>query len=283
MLTIFASPRAFTGEFDVIQRNAVASWTRLRPRPQGLLIDDVMDAAAEVGMQRGPDRILIAIPAYNEEATLGEIIERLLRAVPHADLLVVNDGSRDRTEMIAQNMGVAVVTHLSNLGYGRAIQTALMFASRACYDVLVTLDGDGQHRPEDVPVLLERFLVSGCDMLIGSRLTPGARPYRTSVVRRMGMHLFSAVVRLLTGILLYDTSSGLRVIRHTVFGPLTRRLFGDFHAEAIVYLLGCGYSIAECAITVEDRRHRSSMHGFASLLKYPWKTCARRCGCWPLG
>lgn len=219
-----------------------------------------------------PGRVLVAIPAYNEALTLGSVLQQLRSAQPDIDVVVVNDGSRDRTEAVATEQGVILLNHFCNLGYGRAIQTAIRFAERNGYDVLVTYDADGQHRPEDVQALLGAFGAAGCDVLIGSRFTPGAPGYRAPWSRRMGMRLFSLVVRTATGTRIHDTSSGLRVIRRSVFAPLTRRLFVDFHAEAIVYLLGCRYSVREYPIAVEERRHGTSMYGMSSVVKYPLKT-----------
>jgi Glycosyltransferases involved in cell wall biogenesis len=95
-------------------------------------------------------RVLVAIPAYNEAESIGTVIERVRESLPDFDLLVVNDGSRDATGRILNQLGVLTTTHLCNLGYGRAIQTALTYALRRDYDVLITLDADGQHYPEQV-------------------------------------------------------------------------------------------------------------------------------------
>jgi glycosyltransferase involved in cell wall biosynthesis len=225
---------------------------------------------AETPLNRG--RVLLAVPAYNEALTLGGVIEQLRSAQLDVDVLVVNDGSRDATEVVATAHGVLLLNHLCNLGYGRATQTAIRFAERAGYDVLVTYDADGQHRPEDVRALLDAFGAMGCDLLIGSRFMPGAPGFNAPWSRRLGMRLFSRVVWIATGARIHDTSSGLRVIRRSVFNLLTRRLFVDFHAEAIVYLLGCGYAVKEHPITVEERRHGTSMYGVSSVVKYPLKT-----------
>jgi glycosyltransferase involved in cell wall biosynthesis len=164
---------------------------------------------------QSPGRVLVAIPAYNEALTLGSVLQQLRSAQPDIDVVVVNDGSRDRTEAVATEQGVILLNHFYNLGYGRAIQTAIRFAERNGYDVLVTYDADGQHRPEDVQALLGAFGAAGYDVLIGSRFMPGAPGYRAPWSRRMGMRLFSLVVRTATGTRIHDTSSGLRVIRRS--------------------------------------------------------------------
>src|SRR5882672_2538540 len=101
-------------------------------------------------MTPNTSRILIAIPAYNEARTIAAVVERVRSSLPDNDLLVVDDGSGDATRLILKTLGVTVATHMCNLGYGRAIQTAIMYALDSDYDALITLDADGQHQPEQI-------------------------------------------------------------------------------------------------------------------------------------
>jgi glycosyltransferase involved in cell wall biosynthesis len=217
-------------------------------------------------------RVLIAVPAFNEEQTLAGVIGRIRATLPEHDLLVVNDGSRDATARILAEQRVTTASHLCNLGYGRAIQTALLYAWRHDYDVLVTLDADGQHQPEQVRDLLAALARNGWDVCLGSRYR-SAQGYRGAPLgRRAGMLTFSLFVGLVTGQRIWDTTSGLRALRRPVFEPLARWHFIDFHAEAIVYLMRLGYRIGEHPITVDARRHGRSMYSLGSAVKYPLKT-----------
>jgi glycosyltransferase involved in cell wall biosynthesis len=109
-----------------------------------------------MGPMTGNDRrILIAIPAYNEAGTIAAVVDRVRSSLPDCDLLVVNDGSGDATEQILKERRITTATHLCNLGYGRAIQTAIMCAIKGGYDALITLDADGQHQPEQLQDLLQ--------------------------------------------------------------------------------------------------------------------------------
>jgi glycosyltransferase involved in cell wall biosynthesis len=216
--------------------------------------------------------ILIAIPAYNEAATITNVINRVRDSMPGYDLLVINDGSRDATGERLKELKVLTATHLCNLGYGRAIQTAIRYALQNGYEALITLDADGQHHPEQIQLMTEEFRKSQWDYLIGSRYIK-LKSYREAPLgRRIGMQLFSVLTRLATGRRVYDTTSGLKVMRRTVFEPLTHWHFVDFHAEAIVYLLRLGYSIGEYPITISERSHGESMYSLLSYLKYPLKT-----------
>jgi glycosyltransferase involved in cell wall biosynthesis len=217
-------------------------------------------------------RVLVAIPAYNEAATLGEVISRVRASAPDFDLLIVNDGSQDNTSQILKELEVVAATHLCNLGYGRAIQTAVKYALSLDYDVLITLDADGQHHPEEIRLLFEEFVGGGWDMLIGSRHVTKKSYSEIPFGRRTGMLLFSVLVKATTGKRVYDTSSGLKVIGRNVFEPLTYWQFVDFHAEAIVYLLRLGYRVGEYPISVVPRVKGRSMYSALSHFKYPLKT-----------
>jgi glycosyltransferase involved in cell wall biosynthesis len=217
-------------------------------------------------------RTLVAIPAYNEEPTIADVVRRTRASLPGFDLLVINDGSADRTEDVLAGLGVATATHLCNLGYGRAIQTAIKYASRHGYDALITLDADGQHQPEQVLALFRDFEATGVDCLVGSRFVASGDYSQSPFDRRLGMLLFSWLTWIFAGRRVYDTTSGLKAMRRSVFEPLSRWHFVDFHAEAIVYLVRLGFRVGEFPITVEERTAGVSMYSPLKALVYPVKT-----------
>ena len=219
-----------------------------------------------------PNRLLVAIPAYNEEASIESVVNAVRQEAPEFDLLVVNDGARDATPEILRRLGVTTARHYCNLGYGRAVQTAIKYARRHGYTALVTFDGDGQHRATDLKRLCRAFVEGDYDLLIGSRFLQQRQYESSEQARRVGMWLFSRLVTLVTGRRIYDTSSGFRVFHKRVFGLLTEHPFVDFHAEAIVLLLRRGYKVGEESIVASERRAGSSMYGGLSALKYPLKT-----------
>jgi glycosyltransferase involved in cell wall biosynthesis len=218
------------------------------------------------------NRILIAVPAYNEQLTIQGVVNGVREHLPNFDLLVVDDGSRDRTGKILEDLEVMTATHLCNLGYGRAIQTAIRYAMKEKYDALVTLDGDGQHDPRQISGMIDSFLRDEWDVLVGSRYVQTRDYSGAPLGRRVGMRLFSVLTRIVAGRRIYDTSSGLKIMRQCVFEPLIRWHFVDFHAEAIVYLIRLGYRIGEYPISIVERRHGQSMYSALSHLEYPLKT-----------
>jgi glycosyltransferase involved in cell wall biosynthesis len=151
------------------------------------------------------------------------------------------------------------------------VQTAIKYAHRRGYDALITLDADGQHRPDDILRVYRQYASGDYDLLIGSRFVESRRYDSEPAMRRAGMRLFSALIALLTGRRVYDTSSGMKVINRRVFDVLANRPFVDFHAEAIVYLLESGGRVGESPITVDQRTHGTSMYTALSAIKYPVK------------
>lgn len=222
--------------------------------------------------RQGQTRVLVVIPAYNEAGTIEQVVTRVRRSLPDFDLLVVNDGSRDTTGRILDHLGVMTATHLCNLGYGRAVQTGIKYAMRRGYDVLITLDADGQHHPEQVLALYAAGTEVAWDLLIGSRYVEGHDYSDSPLGRRVGMRLFSTLVWAMTHQRIYDTTSGCKMIRRAAFEPLTQWHFIDFHAEAIVYLLRLGYRVGEFPITVAERTQGVSMYSLFSHITYPLKT-----------
>jgi len=223
-------------------------------------------------MQAVAHRVLIAIPAYDEEGTIRNTVNQVREALPGFDLLIVNDGSCDSTARVLESLQVIVATHLCNLGYGHAIQTAIRYALQEDYDVLITLDADGQHHPDQVQDIYNESIKGEWDVLIGSRHLVSRKYSNVPLGRRIGMKTFSFLVKLVTGQRIYDTSSGLKIIKRSVFKPLTSWRFVDLHAEAIVYLMRLGYKVGEFPIAVSEREQGESMYSALSHFKYPLKT-----------
>jgi hypothetical protein len=215
--------------------------------------------------------VLIVIPAYNEAETITSVIRELRQIAPEFDRVIVNDCSSDATGEVVTELGEKQLRLPCNLGYGQALQTGLKYALLRGYDIVVSMDADGQHRPEDVPRLVEALQESGADMVIGSRFCNGS-PYNTPLNRRLGQLLFSQLTRLLLGRRIYDTSSGFKALRAEVCQVIVSGTFMDFHIETIVQLSLSNFKIIEVPITVRERTFGHSMHSFASIFQYPLKT-----------
>jgi dolichol-phosphate mannosyltransferase len=163
-------------------------------------------------------QVLTAIPVYNEERHLEEVLQEVRRYSPN--ILVVNDGSTDRTaELLARQEGLQVVTHLRNRGYGAALISAFEFAERRQVDVLVTMDCDGQHEPARIPVLLEAL--HDCDIVSGSRYL---RDFRQDTLapedRRRINHLITTEVNERFGLNLTDAFCGFKAYSREALAKL---------------------------------------------------------------
>ncbi|HWK20771.1 MAG TPA: glycosyltransferase family 2 protein [Microbacteriaceae bacterium] len=152
-------------------------------------------------------RTLVAIPAFNEEASIGPVLDGLAAYHPLADVVVVDDGSHDRTSAIARAAGVRVLRHAINLGVGGAMGTAFRYAARHGYEVLIQFDADGQHRPEYIAAL--RDAVGTADIAIGSRYA-SSDGYQSTAGRRVVHRTIARVASLYARTRLTDATSGFR-------------------------------------------------------------------------
>ena len=217
------------------------------------------------------DRVLVVMPAYNEETTIAGVLEGLRRAAPGFDRVVVNDGSSDGTGAVLERLGERQLRLPCNLGYGKALQTGLCYGLDQGYDIIVSLDADGQHDPADVVQVVEALRTSGADVVIGSRFDSD-RPYTGPVNRRIGQLLFSHLTGWLLGKRIFDTTSGLKALRSPACAALVGGSFVDFHTEALVRLRLLRFEILEFPIEVKERQAGVSMYSLLSSVTYPLKT-----------
>jgi glycosyltransferase involved in cell wall biosynthesis len=204
---------------------------------------------------------LIAIPAFNEESTLDLVLANLPRAFDGGkvvDVLVIDDGSTDRTADIARQRGARVVSHRRNLGLGEAFNTAVAAALEKGVDVLVTIDADGQFNAAQIPDLVRPIAAGEADVVTGSRFPDGRRPAGMPRARYWGNRFFSA---LLTGLLaerLRDVSCGFRAYSREAL--LNLNILGKYTytQESIFDLIHKGLRVIEVPITVRYSSERRS-------------------------
>jgi len=202
-------------------------------------------------------KTLIIIPAYNEEGSIARVIANIRRDVPQADILVVNDGSRDRTARQARQNGAMVMNLPYNMGIGSAVQSGFLFAKEKGYHFTVQVDGDGQHPPSEIPRLLEA-LDNGVDMAIGSRFVQPTK-YRPTFTRSLGIKIFSFLVSLIVGKKVYDTTSGFRAASRKAILLLTETYPHDYpEVEALITLHRNGMRFVEIPVEMNSRQEGKS-------------------------
>lgn len=194
------------------------------------------------------------VPAWNEQASVGNTVHEIRATNPHADVLVVDDGSGDRTSDVAAAAGAQVVRLPFNLGVGGAMRTGYRHAVRAGYDIAVQIDADGQHDPRYLDLLIAEL--DQVDVCIGSRFARADDPYRVRGPRRWAMFLLAHVLSRLAGTKLTDVTSGFRVCNRramTVFAQhYPAEYLGDT-VESLVIATRVGCKIGQVPVDMRPR------------------------------
>lgn len=198
-------------------------------------------------------KTLVIIPCYNEAENLPAVVERLRAAAPQADFLVVNDCSTDQSAAVCRQQGFAYIDLPVNLGIGGGVQCGYQYAVQHDYDITVQMDGDGQHDPAFLADVLAPVAAGQLDMAIGSRFITH-EGFQTSVMRRLGIRLISATIRLLTGAHVRDVTSGFRACNRALTAFYADHYAQDYpEPEAIVSAVLNGYRVGEVPVVMRER------------------------------
>lgn len=203
-------------------------------------------------------RKLVIVPAYNEEQSIEGVVKDLRENFPQGDILIINDGSKDRTSAVAKGLGVNVIDLPYNLGIGGAVQTGFVYAYEYGYDVALQFDGDGQHVAAEIEKIFRKFEKDGADLVVGSRFL-SETGFTSSVQRRLGAIILSAVVSLIIRRRITDTTSGFRVYSRKAI-----EFFAGFYpedypeVEALVLAHKKGLKIEEAPAEMTGRKFGKS-------------------------
>ncbi|MBQ6477594.1 MAG: glycosyltransferase family 2 protein [Bacilli bacterium] len=204
------------------------------------------------------NKILLIIPAYNEEdnilKTYQDIINFNKKNKTNYECIVINDGSTDKTREILEKEKIPHINLIHNLGIGGAVQTGYKYANYNNYDIAIQYDGDGQHDVAYVEKLIEPIINNKADFTTGSRFIGNISKFKTSAARRMGIHIISFFIKLVTGFKLYDTTSGFRAANKEIISLFANE-YPIEYPEPIttVELLKRGYRIKEIAVNMKER------------------------------
>jgi glycosyltransferase involved in cell wall biosynthesis len=218
------------------------------------------------------ERVLIVIPAYNEAGRIQPVVRDVHATLPSASILVVDDGSKDRTPAEAMEAGATVVSLPVNSGYGAALQTGYKYAVRHRYDVVGQIDADAQHRAEYLVDLLEALEAGGADVVIGSRFLDRDGHYRPSVARKLGISLFARLATMITRHHVTDPTSGFQVMRLRVAEFFCSNVYPTDYPDAdiLIVLHRSGFRLREIPVQMRPSV-RQSMHSGHRSVYYAYK------------
>lgn len=179
-------------------------------------------------------RVLVVIPAYNEEGSVGSVVQEVRKAVPHATVVVVDDGSTDATGAVARGAGAVVLTLPFNLGVGGAMRAGYLFGKRGDFDAVVQVDADGQHDPVHIPGLVAGL--GEANIVIGARFA-GVGAYEVRGPRRWAMRMLGASLSRTAGTRLTDTTSGFRAADRRAVGLFARHYPAEYLGDTVESLV----------------------------------------------
>jgi len=217
-------------------------------------------------------KTLVIVPAFNEEGNLPKLLDELLSYRNRYDVLVVDDGSRDESAQIARQRNVPVIQLPANLGIGGAVQTGFKYAVEKNYDIVVQLDGDGQHDPIWLDHVIGPIIQGEANCVIGSRYLKenSDRDYKTPFFRRIGMIFSSLILFMATGKWITDTTSGFRALDRQALKYFSNDYPIDHpEAEALLMLFQRGFVMKEIPVKMRSRQTGVSLFTWVKAIKYP--------------
>lgn len=210
-------------------------------------------------------KVLVIIPAYNESANIIQTVKAVCEC--GYDYVVVNDGSTDDTLELCLSHGLNVIDLPQNLGIGGAVQAGHKYAIKHGYDIDVQVDGDGQHDPKYIGLLVNRIEDSNCDLVIGSRFKEKTDGFQSTFMRRVGILWFTFFLKCLTGNTITDPTSGFRASGLRAIKLYSQHYPIDYpEPESIAYALSKGLIVDEVSVKMKERQGGvSSISGFSSV------------------
>ena len=200
-------------------------------------------------------KVLIIIPAYNEEKNLKRVIDRLQQVCPQFDYVIVNDGSTDGTEKVCRQNQFRHISLPVNLGLTGAVRAGMRYASQKGYDMALQFDADGQHLPEYIQDMVDCMTQTNCDVVIASRYFGCRMPFR---MRTVGAKMITAAIRLTTGRHLSDPTSGMRLYSRRIIEQFIKDENNAPEPDTLSYLIRLGADIREVKVEMDERTEGQS-------------------------
>lgn len=216
-------------------------------------------------------KALVIIPAYNEEESIRRVIENIKNENAKIDILVVNDGSKDKTSDEVRGTKVALIELPYNLGIGGAVQTGYIYAYMHDYDIAIQIDGDGQHNPSYIKNMIELVTDQNFDMVIGSRFIEKTS-YKQTFFRKFGNRIIFIIIYLFTGKKIYDTTSGFRCVNKKIIKMFKDSYPYDYpEPDTNLQVILKKYKIKEIPVEMDKRTTGKSFASPINSIKYMLK------------
>ncbi len=213
--------------------------------------------------------LLLVIPAYNEEANILSVCKELSEDYPQYDYVVVNDGSDDSTKQILKEHGICFIDYPVNLGLGAAFYGGLLYGKRMGYRYIMQYDADGQHDAGYIGSMLDVAKAQNADVVIGSRyLGSASKPW---TMRMTGSRLIGLCIRLTTGSVITDPTSGMRLYGREAVSILAEKPSLEPEPDMLVFLLKNGKSIRECSVAMKERVAGQSYFSPVRIVQYMFR------------
>jgi len=218
-------------------------------------------------------KVLVIIPAHNEEGRIGGVVSSVRKVLPQAGVVVIDDCSTDSTGREAAAAGAAVLTHAVNLGYGAGLETGYIYAVRRGYECVIQMDGDGQHPAGELPALLAPVTNGDADLVLGSRYLAAGCGYRTPFLRRLGQKIFGGIVQVLARASVTDPTSGFQCLGARALRLFSSGVFPADFPDADVLLMAhyAGLKVVEVPVRMLQRNEGVSMHSGLKPVYYGMK------------
>lgn len=215
-------------------------------------------------------RLLVIIPAYNEEESISSTVDELTSTLPGVDYVVVNDGSKDGTERICLEHGYNYVSLPVNSGLTVGFQTGMKYALRNGYDYALQFDADGQHRPEYISKMLDLAVAEDVDIVIGSRFVNKCKEVSA---RMLGSRIITVAIKLTTGKRVADPTSGMRMFNRKMIVRFANDDSLNPEPESISYLMKKGAKVREVQVEMRERQAGESYLNIPKSIAYMARAC----------
>ena len=216
-------------------------------------------------------KILIMIPAFNEEKNIVRVVENVKSKYSHYEYVVINDGSKDSTADLCKKYNYNIIDLPINLGLDGAFQTGIKYALYHKYDYAIQYDGDGQHNPEYIEKMIKRAEEANLDIIIGSRFVTKKKPLNP---RMIGNTLIELCILLTTGKRIKDSTSGMRLYNKRMIKKLATSMNYGPEPDTIAYLIRCGAKVEEYQVHMNERIAGESYLNLTRIIKYMFHMCS---------